>query len=136
MVFHPSLLIVWEGLKMIFKKTIGFACRFAGVAVIASLASTPALAGLQVMQMTVHYDDLNLTRPAGARVLFDRLWHAARQVCGPRPAMADLDNYRMFESCVQTSVSEAVASAHQPMLTQVYRGAPVAVAAQLAGSPP
>jgi UrcA family protein len=121
---------------MTFGKTIGFACRFASVAVIASLAATPALAGLQVMQMTVHYDDLNLTRPAGARVLFDRLWHAARQVCSPRPAIAESHDYKMFESCVQTSVSEAVAAAHQPLLTQVYRGEPVAQATQMAGSPP
>ncbi len=42
----------------------------------------------------------------------------------------------MFESCVQTSVSEAVAAAHQPLLTQVYRDEPVTQATQMAGSSP
>ncbi len=89
----------------------------------ASLFAAPAFAqptlGAQ-LQYVVHYSDLNLTRPEGARMLLSRLKGAARIVCSPAADSADLGRIALFNACVQDTMGRAVASVHLSLVSELY----------------
>jgi UrcA family protein len=66
----------------------------------------------------VSYADLNILTPAGAKVLYQRIQWAARQVCPP-------DNFHDLavwhaRQCIQKSVDEAVKTVHSPALSALH----------------
>ena len=69
--------------------------------------------------MTVSYADLNLNSDAGIAVLYKRLRHAARQVCGdmdPTSLARGLETMK----CINNAMSQAVAQVNSPLLTSLY----------------
>lgn len=73
-----------------------------------------------VHELHVSYGDLNLGNRSGAQVLMQRLNHAATQVCGPRPALRDLDSAADFNSCRKDALDRAVARIASPQLADIY----------------
>lgn len=69
--------------------------------------------------MTVSYADLNLNSDAGISVLYKRLRHAARQVCGDWDTTS-LSRGLATAACINKAMSEAVAQVNSPMLTGLY----------------
>lgn len=74
-----------------------------------------------VRMNAVRYDDLNLNKPAGARMLYRRIQAAAHQVC-------DLStrNLRLLgeqQACIERAVDEAVRNVNAPALTRLRFGA-------------
>lgn len=67
----------------------------------------------------VHYSDINLAEPAGAKVLYERLMKAAGLVCAPFES-GELAQQKPYRSCVRQAVSAAVADINSPMLTSYY----------------
>ncbi|HLZ74082.1 UrcA family protein [Phenylobacterium sp.] len=63
----------------------------------------------------VYFADLNLSDPAGAQVLLQRLRHAATNVCAVVHRNLDFAGY--YDSCISGSVADAVAKLNSPMLT-------------------
>jgi UrcA family protein len=91
--------------------TLGSSRKFALAAVAAaSLASVAQFAqaadGLDGRTaLTVHYSDLNMNTDAGVATLYNRIRHAAQQVCG------DVDPRRLDEAAAaQTCVNHAIAT--------------------------
>lgn len=75
------------------------------------------------------YGDLNLSNPADAQTMLDRLRHAARQSCG---IMAERDPYyrsnrlfvaTQFRKCQRQALHDAVAKLNRPLVTQAYASA-------------
>jgi UrcA family protein len=69
--------------------------------------------------MTVSYADLNLNSDAGIAVLYRRLRHAARQVCGDWDTTS-LSRGLEAMACINKAMSQAVAQVNSPMLTSLY----------------
>jgi UrcA family protein len=69
--------------------------------------------------MAVSYADLNLNSDAGIAVLYKRLRHAARQVCGDGDTTS-LSRGRDQTNCINNAMSQAVAQVNSPILTSLY----------------
>jgi UrcA family protein len=87
-----------------------------------------------VMSVATSTSDLNLSTPEGAKTLLDRLRHAAVVACGDRPDRWEgLEAIQAYKTCLRTSMDDAVAQVHAPLVTTLYRGHDQATAS--AGGP-
>lgn len=106
--------------------------------VTSAVATAPAFAEApneEGPSVRVSYAGLDLSNPADAEVVMHRLNIAARTVCGGVPAARShvLSERAAYLTCHDETLDNAVASAHQPLLTELYEhrreGAPHAVLA-------
>jgi UrcA family protein len=81
--------------------------------------ATPARTAGGAPSIVVSYEDLDLSQPAKAAMLYARLRHAARTVC-PQVSGPDLERVRLARDCYATALSRAVRSVDQASLTSVY----------------
>ena len=96
---------------------------------LAAIASTftlgVALAGPvddAIPGITVSYGDLDLSSPAGAQVLYQRIKGAARTVCAPLESK-QLKVQALWRACFEEAVANAVSKVDRPMLTAVHKAA-------------
>jgi UrcA family protein len=96
--------------------------RFSNLTAIAGLlVISSALAGSpsrEPPQVTVNYQELNLSTTAGAKVLYQRIKRAARAVCAPLQ-----DRQAQWRDCYGSAIADAVAEIDRPMLTALHRSA-------------
>lgn len=71
-----------------------------------------------VRQVKVSFAELDLSKPAGARVLYRRLQNAASRVCGARDSITY--NSRSTRECYDTALSNAVMDVNSPLLSQIH----------------
>ena len=71
--------------------------------------------------MTVSFAELDITKPRGLQVLYSRIEHAAKVVCGVDPAPRELSRTREARSCYKTAVDDAVRQINRPTLTALHR---------------
>jgi len=96
--------------------TLRLIAAFGTVSTLAMAAQTATAADLEgPKQLLVQYADLDLTRPAGAQVLFRRIQSAAKLVCSPLESKELLHN--RFEHCVSDAVARAVTHVDRPALS-------------------
>jgi UrcA family protein len=78
--------------------------------------------GVSVRTVIVRFGDLDLSTPAGAKTLYQRIRGAARAVCGEEQDYdLGLDSRRYWNSCFQSAVNGAVDKVHSPLLRAVHR---------------
>lgn len=70
---------------------------------------------------TVRAADLDLSREADARELYDRIRSAARRLCMAEESSADQRKASRRRSCIQAAVDAAIERANVPSLTAVHR---------------
>lgn len=70
---------------------------------------------------TVRYDDLDISRTAGAKVLYSRIRTAAIQVCED-PLHTDPIVRLSAHACIRHAIDEAVKSVASPVLTAMNSG--------------
>jgi UrcA family protein len=75
----------------------------------------------QVVQATVSYADLDLSKPAGAQTLYKRIKGAAARVCGSHGRYTTLEPRSVWHKCFDTAVANAVAQIDRPTLTALHR---------------
>jgi UrcA family protein len=68
----------------------------------------------------VRYTDLDPSRPADARRLYDRIKRAARAVCDNDPS-SDLERLREYEKCLGQAVTEAVEKVQSEQVSAIRR---------------
>ncbi len=73
-----------------------------------------------VAQMRVKYADLNVSHPAGAAVLLQRIHAAAEKVCA-MPGSRELDGTAQAKACMTKAMADAVAAVNAPALTGLYQ---------------
>ena len=66
--------------------------------------------------LNVKFADLNISKPSGALVLYDRIRAAAQGVCSYYWFKADADE----ALCVHAAIANAVTKVNQPALSAVY----------------
>jgi UrcA family protein len=69
--------------------------------------------------VVVKFGDLDLSQPEQAATLYDRLQHAACEVCPPVSAR-DLSRFEVARSCYKTALARAVRSVDQASLTRLH----------------
>jgi UrcA family protein len=84
-----------------------------------ALGAPPAA---DVPSVIVSYADLDLSNPAGADTLYERIKAAARKVCAPL-ATKELSRIGLWRDCYEQAVSNAVATIDRPTLTAAHRAA-------------
>jgi UrcA family protein len=92
---------------------------FVAAALVAGFGAAAQAADLP--QVHVNYADLNVNTAAGATILYQRIRHAADQVC-PTFIERDLNSETAAKACKARAIGEAVAAVNAPALTQVYEG--------------
>jgi UrcA family protein len=82
--------------------------------------ATAAVRGADVPSRRVRFADLDLTRSAGAAILYSRIHSAAREVC--EPAIVRFPQKWMVGTrrCVDEAIARAVADVNAPALTSYY----------------
>jgi UrcA family protein len=85
---------------------------------LAILAGTQAVAGpldgAETRSITVHFADLNLSKPSGVHALRARIDYAARLVCGDYQTL-DLQRTSIFRNCVERARDAALAQIELPV---------------------
>ena len=93
-----------------------------------ALSSGAAFANLSDRDMemvSVSYAELDISKPAGAEVLYDRLQRAAKEVCGlnVRPSSAFYAvNAADWKACYEVALSRAVAEIDAPLVKEQHAG--------------
>jgi UrcA family protein len=70
--------------------------------------------------VTVHFSDLDLSRPRAVNTLYLRLREASELVCGDDTEMIDLELRSELERCNQSAIEDAVKQVDRPSLTALY----------------
>jgi len=92
------------------------------------LAVSTAAHAAEIPQVHVKYADLNVSSPAGAAVLYQRIRVAATQVCGT-PDQRDLSRLEQAKVCTNKAIANAVTAVGNDMLTDLYQAKTRKVAA-------
>jgi UrcA family protein len=100
---------------MLAKKTL------AAVAALAVLGFGAAAHG-QTLSVKVSVIDLNLDSEAGAQVALRRIQSAANHICGDEANTRVLSRSALYRACLRSTVDNAVAGVHKPMLTAANEG--------------
>src|SRR5258708_31650373 len=87
---------------------------------IGSASCEAAAANGAAPSVKVPYADLDLSRPAGAQMLYRRLKQAAARVCGPSVEPAELRQYAAWKSCYEPALRNAVMQVGAPEVLARY----------------
>jgi UrcA family protein len=85
----------------------------------ASYAGVAAARNPELLQVTVRYDDLNVSTAKGAATLYNRIRMAAQGVCWPLDH-GDVSSKRQMDVCTHKAIVDAVTAIDQPALFAVY----------------
>jgi UrcA family protein len=96
-----------------------------------SLASTgfASASDNDVRKVTVGYAELDLSKPAGADALYQRIKRAAFLVCGGEDSPIGWNRIQK-QQCISASVDEAVAKVNAPLLSALHQGQNTRVASK------
>jgi UrcA family protein len=100
-------------------RSSAWTAALASTACLLAVGAASAANAMATQQLPVSYRDLDLSTPAGARVLYIRIERAAHEVCG-FPDQADLHLARASRQCYSVAVEHAVSDVHSPLLTALY----------------
>ena len=100
-----------------------------GTASMCTLTTAPAGAAEQaVPTRTVRFDDLDITKPAGAKILYDRIKEAAAEVCQLPTSWEPLSMLVVQRNCVQKAIDNAVMKVNSDVLTELRFGSGIRLA--------
>ncbi len=110
------------------QNTIRAATYFlAGAITLCALQATARAADDALPARTVSYADLDISKPAGAKVLYHRIKAAANEVCG-YSVSGDMGSRQRQYDCVQASIDKAVKDVDSPALSALRPGSLVHLA--------
>jgi UrcA family protein len=97
------------------------AIKIAALAALACITGSPRAdaQSAEPLTQTVSFRDLDLTSEQGARILYVRLQHAAREVCTPFESL-DLTRRRTWQSCVDNALGTAVTQLNNPLVAALH----------------
>lgn len=101
-----------------------------GTASMCTLTTAPAGAAEQaVPTKTVRFDDLDITKPGGAKILYGRIRAAAAEVCRP-PMSRELSMMVVERNCVEKAIDNAVMKVNSDVLTELRFGSGIRLASK------
>jgi UrcA family protein len=115
--------MISENRHSISKGTIGFRAALTvgliGLLPMAAVAAQGSRTQFEGPAVVVNYTDLDINTSRGAEKLYERIEHAAAQLC-PQVDIAELQRYAVFLRCRDEVVAHAVSSINSPQLAAVY----------------
>ena len=75
----------------------------------------------QTVSISVRYADLDLSRPADVKTLYQRIRHAADRACGERELTGSHTVIPSWKHCVTDAVDNAVIQLDRPALSAYHR---------------
>lgn len=96
------------------------ALALAGSLMTLSIALSPAHAA-DAPALKVKIGDLDLDKPAGVAVLYERLQFAASKICGPESITGSRLSVREQRDCLKSTVDNAVRNIDKPLLTAYHQ---------------
>ena len=96
------------------------ACAIAALSWSAAAHADPSSLSQERVYRDVPYDDLDLTRPAGAKTMVYRIRHAATEACGGEPYIREMKERRIFKICLRQSMAEAINDLRMPLVTATF----------------
>jgi UrcA family protein len=107
-----------------FIRTKIHAALFCGFAAAALCALSSSVQAEDVPSKTVKFQDLDITKPAGAKTLYGRIRAAARDVCDASTSGDPILKPAMH-ACMETAIDNAVRKVNAPALTALRFGSDV-----------
>lgn len=98
-----------------------------GAIALCALHLTATAAEQPLPSKRVSYADLDISKPAGARVLYGRIVTAAHHVCEINAAMT-LATQRQVDRCAERAINDAVRDVGAPALSALLPSKPLKVA--------
>jgi UrcA family protein len=80
------------------------------------------------VSVNVSVAGLDLSNPAGAKIVLRRIHNAAETICGDQPDIRLTARFALYQSCVKSTVDRTVASLDSPLVTALNGGQPGAIA--------
>jgi UrcA family protein len=98
---------------------IGVSCIVIGLA----LNASPAFAALSdnPPSLTVKYEELDLSKSAGAKELYRRIKRAAKAVCREAIDYRNLQESGRYAQCIQGATDEAVREVDKPLVSALWK---------------
>jgi UrcA family protein len=92
-----------------------------GALALSALQATARSADAGLPTQRVSYADLDISKPAGAKVLYGRIVAAANRVCG-FDGSRDLATMRWVQACTSRAIDNAVRDVDSPALSALHPG--------------
>jgi UrcA family protein len=105
----------------------GLSCLLGTLAASGAMSSSAGAYEETPISKVVRFGDLDITKPAGAQVLYRRIEAAAQRVC-VLPSSRTLVTVEEERACIRTAVDKAVRQVDSPQLTALRFGNPMLVA--------
>jgi UrcA family protein len=105
----------------------GLSCLLGTLAASGAMSSSAGAHEETPISKVVRFGDLDITKPAGAQVLYRRIRVAAEQVCA-LPISGTLVTLQMERACMRTAIDKAVRQVDSAQLTALRFGSPVLMA--------
>lgn len=86
----------------------------------AAMAHPSAQNDAEIAKAVVNYTDLDLSKAADVRSLYERLQRASAQVCGDYKDLRSLAMKRSYDVCYQESLSRAVDEVNHSAVTAMF----------------
>jgi UrcA family protein len=99
----------------------------AGAITLCALQATARAADDGLPKRTVSYADLDISKPAGAKILYHRITAAANEVCA-YGAYWEISTRQKQHDCVQAAIDKAVKDVDSPALSALRPGSLVHLA--------
>src|ERR1700722_6806619 len=105
----------------------GLSCLLGTLAASGAMSSSARAYEETPISKLVRFGDLDITKPAGAQVLYRRIEVAAQRVC-VLPTSRTLVTMAEERSCIRTAIDKAVRQVDSPQLSALRFGSPMLVA--------
>jgi UrcA family protein len=96
-------------------------CCAVGAAALGAITAPAGAAEEAPPSKIVRFDDLDIAKPAGAKVLYHRIQAAALEVCRG-PSSREFELMARNRSCIEQAIDSAVRSVDSSALTQLRFG--------------
>jgi UrcA family protein len=106
----------------------GICCAY-WAATVCALTAPARAAESDVPTKTVKFQDLDISKPAGAKALYRRIQAAAREVCTTDTLM-DVHQLGSEQTCIQHAIDKAVKDVDSVALTNLRFASPVRLASK------
>ncbi len=116
-------------MNLILRKRLytGLSCLLGTLAASGAMSSTARAHDEAPISKVVRFGDLDISKLAGAEVLYRRIQAAAQQVCAP-PLSRMLATMRQEQACTRTAIDNAVRQVNSEQLTALRFGSPLLMA--------
>ena len=97
-------------------------CAVAALGLSATASADPSASiTIERTRIEVHYGDLDLDKPAGAKTMMFRLRNASVEACGGQPFILEVRERRIFKTCLRQTMAAAIDDLKSPQVAALFQ---------------